>query len=122
MENLDEMLKNAVENIKHVIDADSIIGKPIVNGDGNLILPVSKLSCGFVVGGGDYPSVVSKRKIDSPDKVAGVSSGGVTITPVGFLVCGKEKRFVAIDKDEHDGKWSDLLKCVINIIGDEDRE
>ncbi len=118
---IEDLLKNTIESIKNSIDSDSVIGKPIVNGDGSVILPVSKFSCGFVVGGGEYPLGKDKRKSDcaTKDGMAGVSSGGVTISPVGFLVCGREKRFVSIDKNENESKWTDLLKCVVNIIGDD---
>ncbi len=118
---IEEILKNTIESIKNSIDSESVIGKPIVNGDGSIILPVSKFSCGFVVGGGEYPFSKDKRKVDvvSREGMAGVSSGGVTIMPVGFLVCGREKKFVSIDNDVHESKWTDLLKCVINIVSDD---
>lgn len=112
MENLDEMLKRTVESVKHAVESDDIIGKPIVTSDGSVVLPVNKLSYGFVVGGGEYGSV--EKNTQYPHSAA--CGGGVTITPVGFLICGREKRFISVDKSESSSKWIDLLKCVADTL------
>lgn len=105
---LEEMLKRTIECVKSAIGSDEMVGKPILAGDGSVILPVSKLSYGFVSGGGEYGELEENRL-----PYAGVSGGGVTITPLGFFICGREKRFVALDKSEGDGKWTELLRTVL---------
>ncbi len=115
MENLDEMLKRTVESVKHAVESDDIVGKPIVTSDGSVVLPVNRLSYGFVVGGGEYGD--SDKNSDYPYTAA--CGGGVTITPVGFLVCGRDKKFISADKSESSSKWLDLLKGVADTLKEE---
>lgn len=118
MDNLDEILKRSIESIKTAIESDNIVGKPIVNGDGTVILPISKVSYGFVVGGGEY-GTGKKDAPRSDDKYphASASGGGVTVTPLGFLICGREKIFVGVDGQTNaSNKWVDLLKSVANTM------
>lgn len=75
-----ELTDSSMKNLKTLIDSNTVIGQPITVGDGSTtILPVSKLSFGFASGGGDLPSAQAA-------KFGGGSGGGVTITPMGFLV------------------------------------
>lgn len=85
MQNFEEILKQTLESLKKSAEFNEIVGKPIVNGDGTIVLPVSKISVGFVAGGADYES---EKKIKSP---LGVSGGGVSVTPIGFW-CAARKR------------------------------
>lgn len=113
MENMDEIVKQTLEHLKSMIDIDNVIGKPIINGDGTVILPVSKVSCGFVSGGGEYEQGKSTKDIMLPHAVAG--AGGVTVTPLGFLVCGREKKFLSVDK-QPENKWTELAKAAFNAL------
>ena len=45
---------------------------------------------------------------------AGISGGGASVTPIGFLVCGAQKKFVRVDGEEN--KWLELLKSVANVV------
>lgn len=74
-----DLTDNSMKNLKTLIDSNSVIGTPITSADGTVILPVSKVSFGFASGGGDVPS--SQKEL-----FGGGSGGGVTITPIGFLV------------------------------------
>lgn len=108
---LDEMLKRAIECVRSAVGSDEIIGKPILSADGSVILPVSKLSYGFVSGGGEYG-----QQEDGKLPYAGATGGGVTVTPMGFFVCGREKRFVALGESTPESKWSELLKAITNAL------
>ena len=44
-----------MDKIRQMVDANTIIGKPITTEDGTTILPVSKLSFGFASGGTIQP-------------------------------------------------------------------
>lgn len=113
MDNLDEILKRTVEGIRCAAENDDVIGKPFVASDGTVILSVNKLSYGFVVGGGEYGS---PKNATQQYPYSAVSGGGVTLTPVGFLICGREKRFVSVDKSESANKWTELLGTVIDTF------
>lgn len=76
---LGDLTENSMKNLRTLIDAETIIGKPIDAAEGLRIIPVSKVSFGFGSGGGDLPS-------SQKEKFAGGSGGGVTITPVAFII------------------------------------
>ena len=76
---LGELTESSMKNLQGLIDSNSVIGKEIVTADGTTILPVSKVSFGFGSGGSDLPST-------QKELFGGGSGGGVTITPIAFLV------------------------------------
>ena len=76
---LGELTESNMKNLQALIDSNSVIGREIVTPDGTVILPVSRVSFGFGSGGGDLPS--SQQEL-----VGGGTGGGVTITPMAFLI------------------------------------
>lgn len=45
------LMKTAMENLKEMIDVNTIIGDPVETPDGSVILTVSKVGFGFAAGG-----------------------------------------------------------------------
>lgn len=78
--NITEILSTSMENLKKLVDVDTVIGNPITTPEGTVIIPVSKVTFGFGAGGGDIPT----SKNASP--FGGGSGGATTITPLAFLV------------------------------------
>lgn len=84
-------MKSSMEQIREMVDVDTIVGKPILVGTETVILPVSKVSLGFVSGGGEYPPQKSVKSIgtaldgDTRFPFAGAAVGGMSITPMAFL-------------------------------------
>lgn len=79
-------IENAVQGLRELADCETVIGTPITVPGGTTILPVSKVSVGFVGGGLDYQSRHAKNvATPNPNSTCGGGTG-VTITPVGFLV------------------------------------
>lgn len=74
-----ELTDNAMKNLKNLVDSNTVIGQPVYTADGTTILPVCKVTFGFASGGGDLPS-------SQKEMFGGGSGGGVTMTPMGFLV------------------------------------
>lgn len=105
MQSFDELLKNTLNSLKSSVESNEIIGKPIIGSDGSVILPVSKISIGYVLGGVD----VGKSKEPS-----NISGGGISVSPIGFLICGLQNKFVRVDGE--DNKWMDLAKSVVNVL------
>jgi len=70
--------------MRELIDANTIVGEPITTADGITLIPVSKVSFGFVGGGSDF--------IEKQDKngFGGGTGAGVNITPVAFIVAKGE--------------------------------
>ena len=82
-----ETIQNAVNSLRELADCETVVGKPIVMGEMTLI-PVSKVSVGFVGGGLDYHSRHAKSAPPTAAMQNGSCAGstGVTVSPVGFLV------------------------------------
>ena len=77
---LEGLMSTSMEKIRELVDVNTIIGEPITAPDGTIIIPVSKVSFGFVSGGSDIPS-------SNPKEIfAGGSGAGVTIKPMNFVV------------------------------------
>ena len=81
--NLSKMIETALENIKKMADANTVVGEPIKVPGGSTVIPVSKVSVGFASGGMDY---VSKKAPEKEPNFGGGTGSGFTITPVAFLV------------------------------------
>ncbi len=75
-----ELMASALEKMRDLVDSNTVIGSPINTQDGTTILPISKISFGFVSGGTDFASKTQK------DLFGGAASSGASISPVGFLV------------------------------------
>ena len=77
---IQQLINDAMGKMREIVDSNTVIGTPIITREGTTILPVSKISFGFVSGGTDFAN--EKQK----DLFGGAASSGASITPVGFLV------------------------------------
>ena len=55
------LMDTSMEKIRELVDVNTIIGDPITSPDGTIIIPVSKVSFGFVAGGSDLPTKTPKE-------------------------------------------------------------
>lgn len=82
---INDLIGQAMDKIKTIVDSSTIVGESIVTPDGSTIIPISKVTVGFVVGGGEYADL-SSRRVANHFPMSGGSSGGMSVSPVGFLV------------------------------------
>jgi sporulation protein YtfJ len=85
---LEEIIRTSLENIRSMIDADTVIGAPIATESGTTIIPVSKVSVGFASGGMDYDG--KSTSAGRPQNFGAGGGTGLSIHPVGFLVVKKD--------------------------------
>lgn len=86
-------MKITMEEISQMVDVNTIVGNPILTTAQNMVLPVSKVSLGFLSGGGEYsqkssPVKRSAEGIENKDDnfpFAGMSAAGMCLTPMAFL-------------------------------------
>lgn len=76
--NIESIMSVTLENLKAMVDADTIIGTPITVGEVTLV-PVSKVSFGLATGGSDLPSKSSSVMF------GGGGGAGVTVNPIAFI-------------------------------------
>ena len=80
---IDDLISNAFDKIKMIVDANTIIGEKLETKDGTFIIPISKVTVGYVVGGGEYADL-SARRVDNHYPLSRGSGGGMSVTPVGI--------------------------------------
>ncbi len=81
---INNLMSTSMDKIRELVDVNTIIGEPINSPDGTIIIPVSKVSFGFVAGGSDLPTKQPK------DVFAGGSGAGITIHPQAFIVVQRD--------------------------------
>ena len=77
-----QMIHNSMQQIREIMDADTVTGQPIKLDNGVTIIPFSKVSLGFASGGLDLPAKQEKMR----KNFGGAGGTGVTVNPIGFLV------------------------------------
>ena len=73
-----------MENLRNMIDVNTVIGDTIETKDGTNIIPISKVTFGFASGGSEFNTKEFKTNSDFP--FGGGSGAGVTVKPIAFLI------------------------------------
>lgn len=90
-------IEATINQIKNVVDVNTIIGQPIVVGK-ITIIPISKVTYGFASGGSDLPTKTNKELF------AGGGGAGVTLNPLAFLIVQESGvRIIEISSKYNDG-------------------
>ncbi|MCL1630623.1 GerW family sporulation protein [Sporolactobacillus sp. CPB3-1] len=102
------LMKTALDSLQSMVDVGTIVGDPIETDDGHTIITLSKVGFGFVAGGSEF-----NTKNENPDEdpsedteaylpFGGGTGGGVSITPIAFLIIGEEGvKTVHLDSNTH---------------------
>ena len=95
---IETLIDVSLDKIRSMIDVNCVIGDPITMPDNSTIIPISKVSVGFVSGGGEYSDLGAKRGV--PDfPLAGGTGGGFSVSPIGFFVVDKNSfKLIRADK------------------------
>lgn len=90
---IESLMGTTMENIRDMVDVNTVVGDPVETADGVTVIPISRVSFGFVAGGGEYaagmqPPTRAAQPGAQDDKLpfAGGSGAGVCVQPMGFLV------------------------------------
>ena len=105
------ILQEALGNLKNIIDVDTVMGDPVGLEDGSIIIPITKVSVGFVAGGGEYVAPNQCKKSASYP-FSGGSGAGFSVKPIGFLV-GRNGAFQLINIQEEPA-----YKQLADLMGD----
>lgn len=106
-------MESAINNLKTVMGADTIIGDAINTESGTVIIPVSKLSVGFVSGGLDYAGKVPEKQSNN---FGGGGGTGLTMTPVCFLVIDKNGKVEVLGVNSPARNHPDPVSDIIGFI------
>ena len=105
------LMTTAMESLKEMIDVNTIIGDPVETPDGSVILTVSKVGFGFAAGGSEFKLEGSQsqgqgkgegQSQGSSHPFGGGSGGGVSITPIAFLIVNSHGvKMLHLDESTH---------------------
>lgn len=115
---IDNLMKNTMENLKDMIDVNTVIGDTIQTGDGSFIVPISKVSFGFASGGSEFgTSCKVSEGNNSKHPFGGGSGAGVTVKPVAFLVLRNDTiRLLPVDQDNTYDRIVDSIPQVLDTL------
>ncbi|KQL53296.1 spore protein [Heyndrickxia shackletonii] len=116
---IEGLMTAAMENLKEMIDVNTIIGDPVETPDGSVILTVSKVGFGFAAGGSQFnangKSHASEQSQGQQGGGSGLpfgggSGGGVSITPIAFLIVNSSGvKMLHLDESTH------LLEKILDV-------
>lgn len=89
---LQEIIRASLENIRSMVDANTVIGDPINAPQGVTIIPISKISMGFASGGLDFAGKSEEAIKARMQNFGGGGGTGLSISPICFLVITADGR------------------------------
>lgn len=110
---IDGILEQTAEKLTGLVDVNTVVGKPVVTASGAQVIPLTKVTMGYLSGGGEYGEV---KMMEDGECLPFAGGAGtiVNLKPAGFLIDdGKECRLVRLTDDPLDGlieKASDLVR------------
>ncbi|MEG1481590.1 GerW family sporulation protein [Clostridium sp.] len=117
---IENLMKSTMENIRDMVDVNTIIGDAVETRDGTYIIPISKVSFGFASGGSEFDSqnkVSSDFQVDYP--FGGGSGAGVSVKPVAFLVVRENAvRLLPVEQDNTYDRIVDTIPQVVEMLKD----
>jgi sporulation protein YtfJ len=103
---IEALMKTAMESIQQIVDVNTIVGDPVETPDGSVIIPVSRVSCGFAAGGSEFALAEGSKENANPGEqtsalpFGGGAGAGVSVRPVAFVVVGNGNiRLLPVDGD-----------------------
>lgn len=107
--NVMEVIKGIVEELKGIASAESIIGEAVTVGD-KTVIPVVRVSVGFGAGGGEG------QKDKSGGGFGAGGGGGCVIEPAAFIIMDKKGVSLLPAKPGKVDSFVDAIPAVVNKI------
>lgn len=102
---IEGLVGESLNQIKQMLSINTIVGDPIHTPSGDTILPISRVGVGFVAGGSELKLNQNETAMFEHTNslpFGGGSGGGVSITPIAFLVVGAQGvKVVPLDNQTH---------------------
>ena len=124
---INEMLSNSLQNLNLIIDSSKVIGSPLKIDEERIIIPLSKITFGFGVGGSEFSSrnekIISNNLIenDSNYPFGGGTIGGVNIIPIAFLMIEKDNsKIIRVEND--DTLFNKLLELFLKFMAKKNKD
>lgn len=107
---IEELMKTTLQHLREMMNVNTIIGQTVLMEDGTVLIPVSKVSVGFLSGGGDSTKVPAPFMHKETYPFTGGTGAGISIQPVAFLVAEKGKmHLLSLDSQTPLGKLVEMI-------------
>ena len=124
---IEGLMNTVMNNLKDMVDVDTVVGDAIDCGNGTTIIPVSKVSLGFAAGGSEfngetldqYTKEGNDEDITYRLPFGGGSGAGVNISPIGFLVVSESGvKMLPVDHCSSIDKLLDYVPDILEKISE----
>ena len=104
------LMESTMQNIKEMVDVNTIVGETITTPDGTSIIPISKVTFGFGSGGSEF------AKGTGPQHPFGGGSGaGISIVPYAFLVI-QNGNVKLMQVNDNSGTADKIIEAIPDVI------
>lgn len=116
-----EMLSQSLTNLNLLVDSSKVMGTPVHLSPTKTLIPLSRISFGFGVGGSEFEGKNSKLvtnnliETDNSLPFGGGTLGGVNISPIAFLLIDDNSTQI-IKVEEGESLFDKLLDLFITAI------
>jgi sporulation protein YtfJ len=110
MSDMSEIIKTTLEGINDFTDVNSVVGSVIQAPNGMSIIPISKISVGFLGGGADY----GQKKLTQSQSFGGGSGAGISISPIAFLTIAPDSTVNVINLTNETKSITDRISGIID--------
>lgn len=117
---INEMLTKSLQNLNFLIDSSKVVGKPISLDDGKMIIPLSKITFGFGVGGSEFSTkkdkIITNNLIENEEyPFGGGTLGGVNVVPIAFIIIDNNSQKM-IKVEQNDNLFDKVLDLAIAFL------
>lgn len=115
---VENLMRSTMENLRDMIDVNTVIGDTVETSDGTCIIPISKVSFGFASAGSEFgePNIDPKLSEDQYP-FGGGSGAGVSVKPVAFLIVREDTvRLLPVNYDTTVDRIVDSVPQVLDLV------
>ena len=112
---IETIMSTTMENIRDMIDVNTVVGDAVTPAEGTVIIPISRVSFGFVAGGGEYGLKTPQPAANDLPFAVGTGAG-VTVQPMGFLVVKNDQ--VRLTPAQYYAPVDRVIEMIPPLLGD----
>lgn len=118
---VENLMKSTMENLRDMVDVNTVIGDTVETGNGTCIIPISRVTFGFASGGSEFsgPTAPVPDSTNQSYPFGGGSGAGVSVRPVAFLVVREDSvRLLPVEQDNTYDRIVDTIPQVVDMVKD----
>ena len=83
---IDSIMEKTAERLTGLVDVNTVIGNPIVSASGAQIIPFTKVTMGYLSGGGEYGEVKAIKEDECFPFAGGAGTVKITDDPLDGII------------------------------------